>query len=380
VSVSKPCIILVPGLYGSEFIEEATGKRRFHSLTEALFGRTSLSAKGDLLEIPGTRQLVAGGLLNDVPIIPGIFSIDVYGSSLAFLKSEFEPRSQVMEFAYDWRADIHEAVCRLAAVIKELKNRGSGPIALVGHSLGGMIISYYLRYGEQAIHNAVESWEGAGAVRSAVLSAVPFRGAALAFRVLQTGSRMGISRLPLSAESLGSMSSIFQLMPEPEFQTVLAPGGQSGPSIYDPIAWETGKWGYFQCDRAISERALENRRELLGQNLQLAKKMFALQLSAPKVSGQGQQRMLVISGKGYPTQTRAVWLGLQKGSPRWSFTGSSLFEDGDSQVPLASGAPPDALKKRFSVTHLILNTKHSRMLSRPPVQKEIADFLHAGGF
>ncbi|MCA9500964.1 MAG: alpha/beta hydrolase, partial [Nitrospira sp.] len=148
-------IIVVPGYYGTRLVREADRSLVFISITQTLFGRQSLTLPVPDLGFEGTTDLQPDGILDEVRVVPLVYSIDVYGSLLDRLRVSKHSGGEVIPFTYDWRGDLMEAVHSLDALIQRLRDQGKKDISVVAHSMGGLIVSYYLRYGTQDIDTAV---------------------------------------------------------------------------------------------------------------------------------------------------------------------------------------------------------------------------------
>ena len=65
-------------------------------------------------------------------------------------------------FGYDWRQDIRVTAAQLAAFIDRLASERAGRLRvnLIGHSMGGLVALYFLRYGSDVSAHAI-TWAGA---------------------------------------------------------------------------------------------------------------------------------------------------------------------------------------------------------------------------
>ena len=99
--------------------------------------------------------LQPSGILDEVRVIPWCCSFEVYRLFLAELGRLHDGHVSIYPLNYDWRLDLMDAVRLLSAEIRRLKSEGVTHIALVAHSMGGLIVSYYLRYGDQELEQAV---------------------------------------------------------------------------------------------------------------------------------------------------------------------------------------------------------------------------------
>ena len=99
---------------------------------------------------------------------------------------------------YDWRRDLPENACLLAARLARIRAATGAPrVVLAGHSLGGVLVRYYLRYGgwDAAAGRDCPLPEGAGGpdapgsdyVERAVFIGSPHQGSSQAFRGLVDG-------------------------------------------------------------------------------------------------------------------------------------------------------------------------------------------------
>ena len=83
-------------------------------------------------------------------------------------------------FTYDWRLDLAASARRLGLALDELAERCGDPSArfnIIGHSMGGLVARYYLRYGGAELEaSRAVTWAGAERVRSLVLVATPSGG------------------------------------------------------------------------------------------------------------------------------------------------------------------------------------------------------------
>src|SRR5680860_942591 len=107
---AESAIIVVPGYYGTRLVHEADSSPMFISVSEALFGDQSLT-----LPIPGlgfetTIGLKPADILDEVSVVPFVYSIDVYGSLLDRLRVYNQKGREVIPFTYDWRGDLMEDV------------------------------------------------------------------------------------------------------------------------------------------------------------------------------------------------------------------------------------------------------------------------------
>ncbi len=160
------------------------------------------------------------------------------------------------QFDYDWRRDISENAARLDELIKdaaELTRQArstSEPVKVdvVAHSMGGMVLRYYLMYGTQALPDdgslPVLTWAGAKYVEQAILVGTPNAGSVLAVKQLVEGTNYSPITPTYQPAVLGTMPAIYQLMPRARHARVVdAATGRPIGDLYDAGAWERYSWG-----------------------------------------------------------------------------------------------------------------------------------------
>lgn len=164
--------------------------------------------------------------------------------------------STCFQHAYDWRRDIAEAAALLDDHISYAQEsvraaRGLGAdepvrVDVVAHSMGGLVLRYYLRYGVQPLRDdgvAPElTWAGAQHVRNAVLVGTPNAGSVHALRQLVEGFDTRPVGPNYQPALLGTFPAIYQLLPRARHAHVIDADGRP-VAIDDPATWERYGWG-----------------------------------------------------------------------------------------------------------------------------------------
>ncbi len=170
------------------------------------------------------------------------------------------------QFPYDWRRDLVESARSLDAflrekrayVVDELRARGierpDVKFDVVAHSLGGLVLRYYLRYGtaEPPPPGTPPSWAGAELIERAVLVGTPNGGSLAAFRALLEGERITWILPRYEAAVLGSFPSFYQLLPRSRHARVVAEGADAPLDILDPTVWQERRWGLLDPGQAAA--------------------------------------------------------------------------------------------------------------------------------
>jgi len=168
------------------------------------------------------------------------------------------------QFAYDWRRDVSEIAGafhaflleREAYVRAEYERRGIEMdeirFDIVAHSMGGLVLRYFLRYGAEPLPDDGSlpelTWEGAEHIERAVLIGPPNAGSIQAFADLRQGTKIGPFTPRYRAGILGTMPAVYQLLPRERHGAWTTPDGDR---LADPLAvetWDAFGWGLLDPD------------------------------------------------------------------------------------------------------------------------------------
>lgn len=380
-------LIFIPGFYGTRLVQTSDRKIVWLSAWQALFGSKTAARTG--FGVAGERALVPGTVLDCIPVIPGIYAKDVYAAFLGKLRARLGTRSHLHLFAYDWREDYFAAVKQLARLVSELQHQGAASITIIAHSMGGLITSYYLRYGSQAPEEAVETWEGASHIDKVVLATVPFKGSMTAFHNMKHGARFGLNTTLIKAQAFATFPSVYEMMPT---YTPVLLDGRLTPlpyTLYESELWERYGWGFLNTATSVSEQVRQKRLALVTVALHIGKQLYE-RLHAPlRHSPQLSTQMLYVFAKSHPTLARAVLLDAEpapallfhrdefaKHLPQQPYR--ALFEDGDETVSVQSAQLPPAFTHALAtVTERDSRTEHSQVLNDRAIRNSIFAFLGA---
>ena len=164
------------------------------------------------------------------------------------------------QFDYDWRRDIVESAKNLDRIIQEKtryvqeeteKRFGikleKVKFDIVAHSMGGLVARYYLRYGGADLPEDGSlpelTWAGARHVDHLILIGTPNAGSLGSLQNLISGVSPATLFPHYSAAVLGTMPSMYELLPRARHLPLLREDGQPVEDLYDPELWKNQQWG-----------------------------------------------------------------------------------------------------------------------------------------
>ncbi len=176
-----------------------------------------------------------------------------------------EGRDPIIGFGYDWRRDLASEARRLHAVVvaaseERAARTGNPRIDIVGHSMGNLIVRWYLRYGAAPVPDDDSlpelTWAGVKYIERALLVASPNMGEARAVESLLIGDRENpmVPRYP--AAIIATFPSAYELLPRPRDARVVYADTGEAVDVYDVAVWEALGWGAFGEDQDDELRIL----------------------------------------------------------------------------------------------------------------------------
>ena len=278
-------VIVIPGVMGSNLVAMESSKSiwgdfqgRDASQDMRLIGLpmklgTPLDQLQSLSESDGTlgelKSTVAGmtvrlSFYGDVLSALGVGSYAGTSSARSKHIPDYhagEPTSVAFEFSYDWRRSLDESAAALQQFITQatrflqLQRGNSDPVKfdIVAHSMGGLVLRYFLQYGGQLIPYDGSlprlNWAGANDVETAVIVGTPNGGS------LKVMDRLisGLPKTPLTPAYgpmiTGTMPSLYQLMPRTRHKPFRTRGESESPDLFDPDLWLRMQWGLANKSR-----------------------------------------------------------------------------------------------------------------------------------
>ena len=265
-STGKRPVVVIPGILGSELINQKTGEKvwpsAFRTEQEGLPISPNLEANRD--------DLIPGKIVETAKLAKLLPEVYVYRDLLEALRryagyreGDWEnpaadsDRDTFYVFAYDWRRDNVANARELVRRLRQLKDKLKRPdlkFNIVAHSMGGLISRYAAMYGDADLpagDAAIQpTWLGAAHINKIVMIGVPNEGAADAFATLVEGYSVteGLRRrVPLlnklTAEDAARTPSVFQLMPHAGAVRFLDENLKPiSIDLYDPELWKRYGW------------------------------------------------------------------------------------------------------------------------------------------
>lgn len=313
-------IVTIPGLLGSRLTvgrggEFAWGGPRRLSLNPADPEQARLLAlplgKGDEPLREMRDNLRAAGVLRlaRADILGGTVEEQIYSGLVTALNvggyefSQTEEEERVrrgenpgsFEFPYDWRRDIVESaraldefIERKAVQVERVRRERFGESTpaermrfdFVAHSMGTLVLRYWLMYGGQDLPEDGSmpklTWAGAKRAACVIFIAPPNFGSITTLQRLTGGHALGPLQPFYPPALLASHHSLYQLMPRSRDERVRV-NSLDGPSVgelYDVETWARNRWALFDPDQdeifavlAPQTTSVEQRRTLAERHM-----------------------------------------------------------------------------------------------------------------
>ncbi len=252
-------VIIIPGLLGSRLVDRETGVEAWPGSTRKLltsgYLELALQIDPDTLE-PLDDGLIPGGIFDSA------VGRNFYGRILDALQEvggyrQARPGQRATRgdalmytFTYDWRQDMVASARKLDELIEQIRRDYADPelrVDIIAHSMGGLIVGYYGRYGvDDVLDGNYFQITGAGAhkLRRVVLLGTPNQGTASAIHYFLNGYRVALSRLP--TEGVATMPAMYQFFPHPHVNWIADTHGVSLKlDLFDVGTWRNFGWSVF---------------------------------------------------------------------------------------------------------------------------------------
>jgi len=275
-------------------------------------------------------------------------------------------------FHYDWRQDNVYNAQRLNSFIEQVLNQHTDhqQVDVVAHSLGGLILRYYQRFGAQDVLSQIPSGSDHSSnsiftnsqthkVRHAILLGTPQLGTVKAIGRLQSGFDFNLRNIPVEVQI--TMPSVYQLLPHPLSSWAVNTSGEKiHVDVYNPTLWQKNQWSIYNpeiIERIIAAadnqsqgiREVKTLQHFFNQQLLRAEKFWLALSPTYEVEHEG---FIVMGGScnetlnrlivEYSTQSTDLYkqlilrAHLDLESEDLELQKSILFEPGDGQVSKSS--------------------------------------------
>lgn len=252
-------IIVIPGILGSRLVDRETGVEAWPGSSRKLLisGYPELAFKID----PDTLEPLDDGLV-PAGVFDSAFGRDFYGRIIkALIETGGYRQAQpgqhaahgdalMYTFTYDWRQDMVASVRKLDELIEQIRRDYADPtlrVDIIAHSMGGLIVRYYERYGtDDVLDGDAFPVTGAGVqkLHRLALIGTPNQGSVYAIHSFLNGYRVALSRL--LPEGVATMPSMYQFFPHPLSTWVTDTHGTPLKlDLFNVEVWRRFGWSVF---------------------------------------------------------------------------------------------------------------------------------------
>jgi hypothetical protein len=271
-------VIVIPGILGSKLIATSASRQVWGDLrkdaAKPVFANEArlvgLPMKIDVpldqlrgeAETDGTLDEIKGKFAG-MPIRKRVYGdiLSAMGVTAAGRGSKHTPEydgrgfATAFEFDYDWRRSLDESAIRLQRFIRQATRfiqaqRGNhAPVRFdfVVHSMGGLVLRYFLRYGAQLLpYDGAPprlTWEGANIVDKVVVVATPNAGSVFALERLVSGLPATAIHPRYDPMVIGTMPALYQLLPRSRHRPFRRVDENTIPDLFDVGLWHDMGWG-----------------------------------------------------------------------------------------------------------------------------------------
>ena len=290
--IDRNPVILIPGLLGSKLRDDDSGLNLWGT-----FGKDAASV-----------QTPVGARLMSVPMQPDVSLQDIRDSVIPYktldhikgnllgMPVQLSAYSQILltlgvggfqdqnladdgvvdygndhytcfQYAYDWRRDLVEGARKLDRYINSRRefvqakieeNYGikdyDVKINLIAHSMGGLLLRYYLMFGNADLPKDGSipevTWKGAEHIGKAILIGTPSGGSIKMLQALLDGNKVAPGIPKFDPAVIGTMPATYQLLPRTRHESVVDLNDQTRTlDMFDIETWRAGNLGLLDPEQ-----------------------------------------------------------------------------------------------------------------------------------
>lgn len=210
-------------------------------------------------------------------------------------------------FIYDWRQDNVYNAQQLASFIDAVLklNPSHENLDVVAHSMGGLILRYYQRFGSKDVladlmtpNQSISTETQANKIRHAIFLGTPQLGSVKPIDRLKAGFDFNLRNIPVEVQI--SMPSIYQLLPYPNSSWLVDLNRQDvNFNLYDPESWKKQKWSIYNPE--IQKRIIKaaDSEENGKKEVEKLKQFFQLQLNRAEAFWQSLSPQYEVAHEGF---------------------------------------------------------------------------------
>jgi pimeloyl-ACP methyl ester carboxylesterase len=406
LGVDRTPVVVVPGILGSKLNDE-DGSKVWGSFT---FGAadvdTAVGARQLSLPMEFGKPLsvlrdsvIPSDVLDVVEVDVGLVRGIRMGAYVDIMKTlaagnyrdESLGRSGAVDYGglhytcfqlpYDWRRDIAEQAAALDQVIfdaqeanreaKNLEDNAEVRVDVIAHSMGGLVLRYYMRYGTQQLPEDGSlpelNWAGAANVRQAILIGTPNAGAASALTQLVNGLDLNPILPNFRPSILGTMPAIYQLLPRERHSWIIDKETGDSINVFDIETWDKYGWGL------VAESEDSKLRQLLPDIETREERLLVARDHLKKCLERAEQfhRSIDIPASPPPGTTISLFAGDAKQTP------VVLSVDAKGTLRVYESGPGDGTVARYSAVHDERTGGDWKPFLRTPIDWNRVQFIFA---